>query len=412
MADAHPEPHDSDALQRRLPEGIRSRFIEGINGLRMHVLEAGSDRADRPLLLLLHGFPELAFSWRYVMPGLAALGYRVVAPDLRGYGRTTGWDDRYEADLSAFRMLNLVRDVIGLMHALGHREAASVIGHDFGSPLAAWCATVRPELFRSVVLMSAPFGGPPPFPVSQASSPSADSTTAQHGGQGAQGRADRPSQRPAVDVHQALLAQARPRVHYQWYYATPQANDDMMRAPQGLHDFLRAYYHVKSADAKGERPYRLPAWDADSLARLPTYYVMDAGQTMPQTVAPHRPTPAEVAACQWLPDDDLAVYAAEYARSGFQGGLHWYRCNTSGQFVAEQQTWAGRRITIPSAYIAGAMDWGIQQKPGEFDRMRTVNCTRMLECELIEGAGHWVQQEQPEATLRVLRRFLTVAAPV
>lgn len=387
-ADAHssrrdPDPRDPDPLIDRLPAGICSRFIDGINGLRIHFLEAGSDRADRPLLLLLHGFPELAFSWRHVMPGLAALGYRVVAPDLRGYGRTTGWDDRYEADLSAFRMLNLVRDVIGLMHALGHREAASVIGHDFGSPLAAWCATVRPELFRSVVLMSAPFGGPPPL----------------H------------SQRPTVDVHQALLAQARPRVHYQWYYATEKANADMLEAPQGLHDFLRAYYHVKSADAQGERPYRLPAWDAQSLSRLPTYYVMDAGQTMPQTVAPHMPGPAEVAACSWLPDADLAVYATEYARSGFQGGLHWYRCNTSGQFVAEHQTWAGRRITIPSAYIAGAMDWGIQQKPGEFDRMRTVNCTRMLECELIEGAGHWVQQEQSDATLRVLERFLKVAAP-
>lgn len=405
------DPREPDCLIDRLPEGIRSRFIEGVNGLRLHVLEAGSDRADRPLLILLHGFPELAFSWRYLMPGLAALGYRVVAPDLRGYGRTTGWDDRYEADLSAFRMLNLVRDVIGLMHALGHREAASVIGHDFGSPLAAWCATVRPELFRSVVLMSAPFGGPPPLRVSQAVGSSADSGIAQIASQSAQGRSGPPRQPVAEDVHAALRALARPRLHYQWYYATPQANADMINAPQGLSDFLRAYYHVKSADAKDEGPYPLPAWDAQSLSLLPTYYVMDAGQTMPQTVAPHMPSQAEVSACQWLPDADLAVYAHEYGRTGFQGGLHWYRCNTSGQFVAEHQTWAGRRITIPSAYIAGAMDWGIHQKPGEFDRMRTVNCTRMLACELIAGAGHWVQQEQPDATLRVLNRFLAVAAP-
>ena len=376
----------NDLLLARLPEGVRSRFIEGIQGMRMHVLEAGSDQPDRPLLLLLHGFPELAFSWRYLMPGLAAAGYRVIAPDLRGYGRTTGWDDRYEAELSDFRMLNLVRDVIGLMHALGHKEAASVIGHDFGSPLAAWCATLRPELFRSVVLMSAPFGGPPPLPA------------------GAEAR-------PGVDVHEAMLALPRPRLHYQWYYATPKANADMMQAPPGLSDFLRAYYHVKSADAGGERPYPLPAWDAESLARLPTYYVMDAGQTMPQTVAPHMPTPEQVQACQWLPEADLAVYAAEYARTGFQGGLHWYRCNTSGRFVAEHQTWAGRRITIPSAYIAGAMDWGIHQRPGEFDRMRNIQCTRMLECALLEGAGHWVQQEQHEATLQVLQRFLAVAAP-
>lgn len=381
----------SDPLLARLPAGIRSRFIEGVNGLRMHVLEAGSDRPDRPLLVLLHGFPELAFSWRWVMPDLAAAGYRVVAPDLRGYGRTTGWDDRFEADLSAFRMLNLVRDVLGLVHALGHSQAAAVIGHDFGSPLAAWCATVRPEVFRSVVLMSAPFGGPPSLPVREAvpehSSPS------------------------TPDVHQALLALPAPRRHYQWYYSTAQANADMMQAPQGLSDFLRAYYHAKSADGAGERPRPLPAWDAPSLARLPGYYVMPAGLTMPQTVAPDMPSTDQVAACAWLPDADLAVYVNEYSRTGFQGGLHWYRCNTSGRFHAEQQTWSGRRIDIPSAYIAGAMDWGIHQRPGEFDRMRQVNCTRMLVCELIEGAGHWVQQEQAAETRSALLRFLGTAAP-
>lgn len=376
---------DGDQLHARLPEGVRSRQIEGVNGLSMHILEALPAQAQAPLLLLLHGFPELAFSWRQLMPALAKAGYRVVAPDLRGYGRTTGWDARYEADLSAFRMFNLVRDVLGLVHALDHREVACVVGHDFGSPLAAWCATLRPEIFRSVVLMSAPFGGPPPMP-----------------------RRDAP---PAPDVHQALLALPEPRRHYQWYYATPQANQDMLAAPQGLSDFLRAYYHVKSADADGQRPEALPAWDAHSLARLPHYYVMPARATMPEAVAPDMPSAEQVASCRWLPQADLAVYVQEYQRTGFQGGLHWYRCNTTGRFLAEHQTWSGRRITIPSAYIAGAMDWGIHQRPGEFDRMRQVNCTRMLECALIEGAGHWVQQEQPEATLAVLLRFLNAAVP-
>ena len=91
-----------------LPDGVRARFIDGINGLRMHVLEAGEP--DRPLLLLLHGFPELAYSWRKVMPTLAAAGYWVVAPDQRGYGRTTGWDGDYDGDLASFRFFNLVRD--------------------------------------------------------------------------------------------------------------------------------------------------------------------------------------------------------------------------------------------------------------------------------------------------------------
>ena len=140
-----------------LPTGVRSRFVHGINGLRVHLLEAGS--VDRPCVLLLHGFPELAYSWRRVMPALADAGFYVVAPDLRGYGRTTGWHADYdsEADLGSFRLLNAVRDQLELVHALGHQSVAAVVGHDFGSPVAAWCALVRPDVFRSVALMSAPF---------------------------------------------------------------------------------------------------------------------------------------------------------------------------------------------------------------------------------------------------------------
>ena len=105
-----------------LPSGIRSRFVEGINGLRLHVLEAGFETRGRPCVLLLHGFPELAYSWRKVMPALAEAGYHVIAPDQRGYGRTTGWDAEYDGDLNSFRLLNLVRDALGLVSAFGYRS--------------------------------------------------------------------------------------------------------------------------------------------------------------------------------------------------------------------------------------------------------------------------------------------------
>src|SRR5689334_21799176 len=104
-----------------LPASIRSRFVENINGLSMHVLEAGFETPGRPALLLLHGFPELAFSWRKVMPTLAAAGYHVIAPDQRGYGRTSGWDDSYDAEPDPFRILNMVRDAMSLVLALGYR---------------------------------------------------------------------------------------------------------------------------------------------------------------------------------------------------------------------------------------------------------------------------------------------------
>ncbi|MEE8501703.1 MAG: alpha/beta fold hydrolase, partial [Kiloniellales bacterium] len=144
-----------------LPAGMRSRFVPGVNGLRMHILEAGFEPLGRPCVLLLHGFPELAYSWRKIMVPLAAAGFHVVAPDQRGYGRTTGWDPDYDGDLASFHILNLVRDVLALVSALGYRSVAGVVGHDFGSPVAAYCALIRPDVFGSVALMSAPFDGPP-----------------------------------------------------------------------------------------------------------------------------------------------------------------------------------------------------------------------------------------------------------
>ncbi|MCH5376937.1 MAG: alpha/beta hydrolase, partial [Planctomycetes bacterium] len=108
-----PGPYSDDVL----PSGVRSRFVHGINGLRLHVLEAGYERGARPGILLLHGFPELAYSWRKVMIPLAKAGFHVFAPDQRGYGRTTGWDSDYDGDLASFRRLNVVRDALGLVFA-------------------------------------------------------------------------------------------------------------------------------------------------------------------------------------------------------------------------------------------------------------------------------------------------------
>lgn len=370
-----------------LPPGIRARFIDGINGLRMHVLEAGFEQPGRPCLLLLHGFPELAYSWRKVMLPLAAAGYHVVAPDQRGYGRTTGWDGAYDGDLSSFRILNVVRDAIGLVFALGYPSVAAVIGHDFGSPIAAWCTLLRPDVFRSVALMSAPFAGPPQVPFASANAPPA-------------------ATRGARSIHEDLARLDPPRKHYQWYYSTREADADMRAAPQGIHAFLRAYYHYKSADWAGNRPYKLQSWSAAELAKLPTYYIMAADKGMAASVAPFMPSQAEIAACTWLPEAELAVYSAEFAGTGFQGGLQWYRCRTTGRYEAELEVFSGRSIDVPSCFISGKSDWGVFQVPGTLERMQTAACTKMLGCHLVDGAGHWVQQEQPDAVVRLLLGFL------
>jgi len=363
-----------------LPSGVRARFIDGINGLKMHVLEAGFQAEGRPMVLLLHGFPEIAYSWRKVMPALAEAGFHVVAPDQRGYGRTTGWSASYDTDLNPFRLLNLVRDMMGLIAALGRTSVTAVVGHDFGASAAAWCALVRPDLFRSLVLMSAPFGGPP------ALTPSATL--------------------PTDPVHAALAALDRPRKHYQWYYSTRPANEEMWHCRQGVHAFLRAYYHHKSADWALNKPFRLASWSAGELAKMPTYYIMDNGLDMAATVAAEMPSPAEIAACGWLTEDELKVYSGEYVRTGFQGGLQWYRSRTGGVGLGDLQVFAGKSIDVPSLFIAGRSDWGIYQTPGAIERMQGTGCSAMRGVHLIEGAGHWVQQEKAAEVNALLLRFL------
>jgi pimeloyl-ACP methyl ester carboxylesterase len=361
---------------------VRARFVDAVNGLRMHVLEAGFEPAGRPALVLLHGFPELAYSWRLVMPALAEAGFHVIAPDQRGYGRTTGWSRSYDSDVAPYRYFNLVQDIVALTFALGHRTAAAVIGHDHGAAIAGYAALIRPDMFGAVAMMSAPFAGPPPPRLGSA-----------------EAGADRVAQMAELD--RALASLTPPRKHYITYYSGPEAEADMSQAPQGLHAFLRAYYHVKSADWAGNRPYPLQGRTAADFAALPDYYVMPRALGMGETVAAHMPSAAEIAACRWLPDEALAVYAGEYARTGFQGGLNGYRARTAGAHLAELGLLSGRKIEVPACFISGAEDWGVYQTPGALEAMHEA-CARPLGVHLLPRAGNWVQQEQPQTVVRLI----------
>ncbi|MBR0933161.1 alpha/beta hydrolase [Bradyrhizobium jicamae] len=376
-----------------LPKGVRSRMIHGVNGLDVHILEAGYESLGRPLALLLHGFPDLAYGWRHLIPILADAGYHVVAPDQRGFGRTTGWVNDYDARLEPFSLLNMTRDALGLVSALGYRRTAMLVGHDTGSPVAAYCALARPDVFPSVALMSAPFPGPPalPFDTAQSETSSAQPNTGNQ------------------DLAAALAALDPPRQYYQQYFSTREANDEMRRPPQGLHTFLRTYFQVKSADWPGNKPHPLKARSAKELEQLPTYYVMDLGKTMPQTVAPFQPSAAEVLASKWLTEPELEVYTAEYGRTGFQGGLMAYRVFSDPDLTAELRLFSGKTIDVPSLFINGKSDWGTYQTPGAVDLMKTKVATRMRDIELIDGAGHWPQQEQPVRLGTLLLAFIKEA---
>ena len=346
--------------------------------------------------MLLHGFPEIAYSWRKLMPGLADAGFYTVAVDQRGFGRTTGWDNSsFEGvDLRTFSMTNLIRDIVVLVHALGYHDVACLVGHDFGAVAASFCALARPDFFRTVILISHPFKGSPELPFDISTS---DETA---------------SNEP--DIQQDLANLPQPRKHYKWYYSTASADAEMSPS-DGLHEFLRGYFHLKSADWSGNDPHPLKSWTATELAQLPYYYVMPLEAGMRESIAIHMHEEAEEAmrekSSKWLPDSDLDVYVKEFSRTGFQGGLNWYRVQTDPTNMRDLDVFAGMKIEVPCLFISGTKDWGMYQQPGVVERMGEI-CSKFHGVKMIDDAGHWVQQEQPQSVVEEILGFLRLIGSV
>lgn len=319
-----------------------------------------------------------AYSWRNQMLPLAQAGYHVAAPDLRGFGRTTGGDHTYDCDLSEYGYLNKVRDAHALVRALGHERVAAVVGHDLGAPIAAYCALIRPNVFNAAVLMSAPFPGPVATDfMARMKSLSAD-----------------------------LAALNPPRKYYISWNMEREAAPDYDNPPQGLKEFFRSYFHSKSADWPGNHPKPLKAQSAQEMAQIPTYYVMERDKGMAATMQDYADS-AKAAPCSWLSEDELELFAAEYARSGFQGALNAaYRPRQDLRNVAEMATFSGARIEVPSCFVSGANDWGLYQTFGALEAMTRTGCSNMIGQHIVPGAGHWVQQEQPEKVSKILLQFL------
>ena len=386
--------HQNDGVEYgrdTLSLGIRSRRVNTNNGVVLHILEAGFESPGKPCVVLLHGFPELAYCWRNQLLPLASAGFHVVAPDLRGYGLSASRPVTFDDDLLPYSMLNRVGDIVGLVRALGYKQVATVVGHDWGGPTAQWCARLRPDVFLSVVSVSTPFFGNPGLPLGTAE--------------------NRGSQLPDVDIEKELAALPRPRKHYAWYYATQSANEDMWHAPQGVHDLLREYYYVKSADWQGNRPFPLKGWIATELAKMPTYYIMDLDKGVAATVSEYQPPSAYLAACKWMTEADLQVYSREFQRTGFQGGLNYYRID--GVFSSDSglNAYSGKTIDVPACFIGGASEWAVYQSPGAFERMHSA-CTRLKGVHLVHGAGHSIVEEQPAAVNRLLINFLAEIRPI
>ncbi|MBL6679149.1 MAG: alpha/beta hydrolase [Alphaproteobacteria bacterium] len=358
---------------------IKSDKVEISTGLNVHYLEASKNNynvSEKPTALLLHGFPELSFSWRKIIPVLAKEGFRVIAPDMRGYGLTTGGNKHYSEDISEYRLLSLATDILSLLSALKIKKIDLLVGHDAGSSVAGLSALIRPDIFKSVVMMSAPYTGAPKI------------------------ESDLLYEDP---IHKDLKNLNPPRKHYQWYYSTPEANADMHLDKRSLHKFLRAYYHMKSADWKENNPYELGKWTAQNLAKMPEYYIMKLNHTMVEAVMSEFPKNNNYE--NWLNDIELEVYSNSFFKNSFQPALNWYRCMTSPFQNNDLRVFSNKKIEVPSCFIAGEKDWGIFQKPGALDIMENDLCINYCGRHILKNAGHWVQQENPDDVSKTLLNF-------
>jgi pimeloyl-ACP methyl ester carboxylesterase len=161
---------------------------------------------------------------------------------------------------------------------------------------------------------------------------------------------------------------------------------------------------IELAQSAAAGPRRIPcdrAGSAAELAQMPEYYIMDLDKGMAATMAAAMPSHAEIAACQWVTEDDLEVYTAEFTRTGFQGGLNYYRAGAGTDLTA----FAGRTIDVPACFIGGDHEWAVYQSPGAFENMNTV-CTQLRDIHLVPKAGHSLAEEQPEHVNRLLLDFL------
>ncbi|MEV6012252.1 alpha/beta hydrolase [Streptomyces sp. NPDC051976] len=315
----------------------RHRTVEAPAG-RLHLVEQGTG----PLVLLVHGFPESWYSWRRQLPALAAAGHRAVAIDVRGYGRSS----KPEAT-DAYRMLDLVEDNVAVVRALGE-ESAVIVGHDWGSNIAATSALLHPEVFRAVGLLSVPYappGGPRPTDI-----------FGQIGG---------PEQE-----------------FYVSYFQEPgRAEAEIEPDVRG---WLTGFYAALSADTMPAQGEPDPHFVARGGGRLRDRF--------PTGVLP-----------AWLGEDDLDVYAGEFERTGFTGALNRYRSmDRDWEDLAPHRA---APIKQPSLFIGGALDASTTWMSDAIDAYPTT-LPGLTASHLLDGCGHWIQQERPDEVNRLLTDWL------
>jgi pimeloyl-ACP methyl ester carboxylesterase len=315
------------------------------NGIVLHTVSMGKG----PLVVFCHGFPESWYSWRHQLPVVAEAGFRAVALDMRGYGGTTA-----PVAVEAYSISHIVADVVGVVAAAGARQAV-VVGHDWGA-LAAWySALMRPDVFRAVAALSVPFLAPiPALP-------------------------------DGVTMNDVMRQSAGSREYYRLFFQEPEAAEDELEAD--VEHFMRAFLYTISGDIVADGVHT-DGWDG---------YFPKGGGLIEHLVRPEVLPP-------WLSEQDLAFYVSEFSRTGFRGGLNWYR--NIGALPTILGPFAGAEIHQPALYLAGECDViagntpeALAALPDQVPGLRTIK--------VFPGAGHWLQQERAAEVNHELVTFLT-----
>jgi pimeloyl-ACP methyl ester carboxylesterase len=310
------------------------------NGIRIHLAERGSG----PLVLLCHGFPETWYSWRHQLAALAAAGFHAVAPDMRGYGRSSRPEqiDRYS-------MLHLVGDMVAVLDALGEQHAV-IAGHDWGAPVAWHAALLRPDRFRAVIGLSVPY-------------------------------------RPRGSVQPTtVMAQTDEAQFYQLYFQAPGKAEAEFEAD--ISASMRKILYSWS----GEMP-RAPGAVPPGVGMVPR-----SGGFLTRIPEP-KTLPA------WLTQADVEVYVEQFLGSGFRGGLNWYRnIDRNWELMA---AFARAPVTVPALYMAGELDLVLafpRMKEAIADLARFI--PQLRGTIVLPGCGHWTQQERPDQVNKAMIEFL------
>jgi len=300
-----------------------------------------SEQGRGPLVILCHGFPEIGYSWRHQLPALAEAGFHAVAPDQRGYGQT----DCPES-IEAYNIFQLVGDIVGLVHALGE-EKAVIVGHDWGAPVAFHCALLRPDIFSSLILLSVPYS---PRPL---------------GG---------------IKPTEVMKKVAGDLNFYIVYFQEPGKVEKELEA--NIRKTMIKSLYSASGDPPPEKRW--------SFLFPKDQKFMDTSE-LPDTLP------------SWLTEQDINVFTEAFEKTGFRGGVNWYR-NIDRNWELTPFL-SGARIFQPSLFIAGEWDGVIVMNRRAFDQLEK-NMPNLKQKILIPGAGHWVQQERPQEVNRLILEFL------